>query len=56
MITGKNKSKILTKDISCKNKCSFDKKKCNSDRLQNNNKYRCECKKRHAWEKRLYLD
>ena len=27
MITGKNKSKILTKDISCKNKCSFDKKK-----------------------------
>ena len=26
MIPGKNKSKILTKDISCKNKFSFDKK------------------------------
>ena len=51
MITGKNKSKILTKDISCKNKFSFDKKKCNSNRSYNNNKYRCECKKRYACEK-----
>ena len=31
MFTGKNKSKILTKDISCKCKCRFDGKKCNSD-------------------------
>ena len=26
MITGKNESEILTKDISCKCKCRFDKK------------------------------
>ena len=29
MITGKNESKILTKDISCKRKCGFDRKKYN---------------------------
>ena len=29
MITGKNESKILTKDISCECKCKFDKRKCN---------------------------
>ena len=31
MITSKNKSKILTKDISCEFKCRFDGKKCNSE-------------------------
>ena len=31
MITRKNESKILTKDISCKCKCRFDEIKCNSD-------------------------
>ena len=31
MITGKNKSKFLTKYISCKCKCKFDGRSCNSD-------------------------
>ena len=31
MITGINESKILTKHISCKCKCRFDGRKCNSD-------------------------
>ena len=31
MITGINESKILTKHISCKCKCKFDDRKCNSD-------------------------
>ena len=30
MISGKNELKILTKDVSCKCKCRFDEKKCNS--------------------------
>ena len=38
MITGINESKILTKDISCKRKCRFDRKKCSSDQWWNNNK------------------
>ena len=29
MITGKNESKILTKDISCECKCKFYGRKCN---------------------------
>ena len=29
MITGKNESKVLTKDISCECKRRFDGKKCN---------------------------
>ena len=45
MITGKNESKILTKDISCKCKCKFDRRKCNSNQKWNNDKCRCECKK-----------
>ena len=40
MITGINESEILTKDISCKCKCRFDKKIYNSDHWWNNNK--CE--------------
>ena len=31
MITGKNESKVLTKEISCKCKCKFDGRKCNSN-------------------------
>ena len=31
MITGINESKTLTKYTSCKCKCKFDGKKCNSD-------------------------
>ena len=38
IITGKNESKILTKDISCKCKCRFDEKKCNSDQWWNSDK------------------
>ena len=31
MITGINELKPLAKDISCKCKCKFDRRKCNSD-------------------------
>ena len=44
MITRINKSKTLTKLISCKCKCKFDGKKCNSDQWGNNDKCWCECK------------
>ena len=40
MITRKNESKVLTKDISCERKCRFDRKKCNSSQWWNNNKCR----------------
>ena len=51
MITEKNESKILTKDISCEFKCRFDGKKCNSDQWWNNNKCLCDCEKRHVCRK-----
>ena len=51
MITGINKSKTLTKHISCKCKCKFDGRKCNSDQWWNNDKCWCECEKRHVCEK-----
>ena len=51
MIKRINKSKTLTKHISCKCKCRFDGRKCNSDQWGNNNKCRCECKNRHVCEK-----
>ena len=51
MITEINESKILTKDISCECKCRFDGRKCNSDQWWNNDKCRCECKKRYVCEK-----
>ena len=51
MITGKNESKVLTKDISCECKCRLDGKKCNSYQWWNNDKCLCECKKRHVCEK-----
>ena len=47
MIAGINESKTLTQHISCKCKCKFDGRKCNSDQLWNNDKCRCECEKRH---------
>ena len=31
MITGKNESEVLTKDVSCKCKCKFDGRKCISN-------------------------
>ena len=51
MITGKNESEILTKDISSECKWKFDEKKCNSNQKWNKNKCWCECKKRHICEK-----
>ena len=42
MITEKNESKILTKDISCERKCKFDGRKCNLNQNWNNDKCRCE--------------
>ena len=51
MITGKNESDILTKDILCQCKCKFDGRMCNSNQKWNNNKCQCECKKYHICEK-----
>ena len=51
LITGINKSKTLTKHISCECKYNFDGKKCNSNQWWNNNKCRCECRKIHVCEK-----
>ena len=45
LITKKNESKLLTKDISCKCKCKFVGRKCNSNHRWNNEKCQCECKK-----------
>ena len=42
--------------MSCKCKCRFDGRKCNSDEWWNNNKYWCECKKRHVYEKDYVLN
>ena len=44
MLRGKNKSKILTKDISCKCKCKFDGRKCNPKQKWDNDKCSCEFK------------
>ena len=38
MLTGINESKILTKHISCKCKCKFNGRKCNSNQKFNNDK------------------
>ena len=51
IITRINESKTLTKHISCECKCKFDGRNCNSDQWWNNDKCRCECKKRHVCEK-----
>ena len=51
MITGINESKTLTKHISCKCKCKFDKRKCSSNQWWNSNKCRCKCKKHNMCEK-----
>ena len=44
MVTEINKSKTLRKHISCKCKCKFDSRKCNSNQKGNNDKCRCDCK------------
>ena len=51
IITGINESQTLTKHISCKCKCQFDWRSCDSDQWWNNDKCRCEYKKRHVCEK-----
>ena len=38
VITIVNDSKILTKYTSCKRKCKFDDRKCDSNQKRNNNK------------------
>ena len=50
MITAINESKTLTKHISWECKCKFDGRNCNSGQWWNNDKYRCERKKRHLCE------
>ena len=40
MITEINESETLAKHISCKCKCRYDERKCNSDQWWNNNKCR----------------
>ena len=54
IIAGINESKTLAKHISCKCKCRFDVIKCNSDQWRNNDKCRCDCKKRHVCEKIVF--
>ena len=51
MTTRINESKKLTKHILCECKCRFDGRKCNSDQWKNNDKCRCEYKKRHVCKK-----
>ena len=51
MITGIYESKLLTKHLSCKCKCKFNGRKCNSNQKWKNNKCWCECKKHHICEK-----
>ena len=56
MIIRINELKTLTKYISCECKCKFDRKKCDSNEKWNKDKCRCECKKYHICEKKLYLE
>ena len=51
MITRINESEALTKHTSRECKCRFDGRKYNSDQWWNNDKCRCDCKKRHVCEK-----
>ena len=45
MIAGISDLKILTKHVSCKCKCKFDGKICNSNQKWNYEKCWCDCKK-----------
>ena len=56
IITKINKSKTLTKHISCKCKCKFDGTKCDSNQWWNNDKCRWECKKHHIYQKDYVLN
>ena len=44
IITGINDSKTLTSHKSCKCKCKFVGRQCNSNQVWNNYECRCECK------------
>ena len=44
MITGIKDPKILTEHISCEFKCTFDGRKCNSNKKWSDDKCQCECK------------
>ena len=57
-MTRMNESKTLKKHISCKYKCKFDGRKCNSNQNWNNDKCHCECKnpkRHHVSERKLSL-
>ena len=51
MIAGINEQKTLAKHIPCECKCRFDRTKCKSNKLWNNDKCQCECKKHHVCKK-----
>ena len=56
MITGINEPETLRKHISCKCKCKFGGRKCNSNRKQNCDKCRCErknLKEHHVCKKNI---
>ena len=56
MITRKNESENLAKDISYECKCKFDGRKCISNQKWNKNKCRCECKKHHICKKKIIFE
>ena len=54
MIIEINELKISTKHLSCKCKCKFDGRKCNSNQKWNNDKCHCKCEnpqKHHGCKK-----
>ena len=53
-ITGINESKTLTRHISCKSKCKFVGRRCNSNQKWHNDKCWCECKKHQTCEKIVF--
>ena len=51
MIDRMNESKTLIKHVSCKCKFRFDGRKCNSNKIWNNDQCWCECKRHYICEK-----
>ena len=51
MITGKNESQTLAKDISYECECKFDRIRCNSNQWWNNTKCWWECKNIYVCKK-----
>ena len=54
MLTGKNESKILTKETYWEFKYKFDERKCNSKHKWNNDKCWCKCKDIYMWKKYIW--